>query len=88
MKMHIRRVISYLLALLPCFKYSTCLYCLRVQERMQDPVVAADGFTYERAHIQQWVQRSQLSPAVTGQPLPRAALTPNNTLAALLQSGI
>lgn len=54
---------------------------------MQDPVVAADGFTYERSHIQQWLEKSQLSP-VTGQPLPHTALTPNNTLAALLQSGI
>lgn len=35
---------------------------------MRDPVVAADGVTYERAAINEWLQRRDVSP-VTGMPL-------------------
>ncbi|CAI7876780.1 unnamed protein product [Closterium sp. NIES-54] len=55
------------------------------QEIMKDPVVAADGFTYERQHITTWMGSSSLSPA-TGQPLPHTCLTPNNVLKNLIAS--
>ncbi|CAI5481195.1 unnamed protein product, partial [Closterium sp. Yama58-4] len=46
---------------------------------ISEPVVAADGFTYEQQHMQQWLASSSLSP-VTGQPLPHTFLTPNVAL--------
>ncbi len=47
---------------------------------MQDPVVAADGYTYERGAILTWLQSGQIVSPMTGQPLPHPGLTPNNTL--------
>ncbi|CAI6005322.1 unnamed protein product [Closterium sp. NIES-64] len=41
----------------------------RLAEVMRDPVVAGDGFTYEREHITRWMASCTLSPS-TGQPLP------------------
>ena len=32
------------------------------QDIMQDPVLAADGFSYERAAIEEWLGRSATSP--------------------------
>ncbi len=47
---------------------------------MMDPVVAADGYSYERAAIQSWLaDRGAVSPA-TGALLPNASLTPNHAL--------
>ncbi|CAI5530705.1 unnamed protein product [Closterium sp. Naga37s-1] len=59
--------------------------CPISKEIMKDPVVAADGFTYERQHITRWMGSSSLSPA-TGQPLPHTCLTPNNVLKNLIAS--
>lgn len=64
------------------FRGASCGLC-RVQIRMKDPVLAADGFTYERIAIQEWLKRSQDSP-VTGRPLEHTFLTPNNGLRHLL----
>lgn len=46
---------------------------------MQEPVVAADGYTYERSAIQEWVSKSLRSP-VTNDPLPHLEVIPNYTL--------
>ena len=50
---------------------------------MDDPVVAADGHTYERRAITKWFEASKdatpISP-LTGQPLDSKALLPNHTL--------
>ena len=43
---------------------------------MFDPVIAADGHTYERDVIQKWLQRSSASP-VTGLTLANKELLPN-----------
>ena len=48
--------------------------CLQVV--MVDPVIAADGHTYERAAIQHWLQGSSLSP-VTKDKLSHTRLVPN-----------
>ena len=51
---------------------------------MSHPVVAADGFVYERAAISRWLgssQRGMVSP-VTGQPMENAVLIPHRALAA------
>ena len=59
-----------------------------IQERCRDPVIAADGHTYERAAMQSWLQRcqrtGQLTSPVTGVSLPHAGLLPNRNIGALL----
>ncbi len=44
-----------------------------------DPVVATDGFTYERKSITEWFQKHNTSPS-TGEILSNKSLIPNNTL--------
>ena len=52
---------------------------------MRDPVQAADGYTYERAIIEEWIRRKQAegstarSPS-TNEPLANTRLMPNHTL--------
>ena len=43
---------------------------------MRDPVIAADGHTYERAAMQSWLELHQTSP-VTGATLAHRKLIPN-----------
>ena len=43
---------------------------------MVDPVIAADGHTYERDAIQKWLQHSSASP-VTGLKIASKELLPN-----------
>ncbi len=43
---------------------------------MRNPATAADGVTYERAAIEEWLQRSAVSP-LTGEPLPHKHLQPH-----------
>ena len=47
-----------------------------LQSRMTDPVIAADGGTYERAAMEAWLQQHHTSP-VTGTQLPHLRLVPN-----------
>ena len=55
-----------------------------VQAVMRDPVIAADGHTYERHAIQDWLQEHSSSP-VTGKPLAHAQLIPNTVIDSLIQ---
>jgi len=60
-------------------KYTAWRYkCLSVagQAAMIDPVIAADGHTYERVAIDQWLQHHDISP-VTGSALAHTRLVPN-----------
>ena len=50
---------------------------LSLQELMEDPVMAADGFTYERAVISDWLGRGNASSPMTGAALESTALVPN-----------
>ncbi|CAI7907931.1 unnamed protein product [Closterium sp. NIES-53] len=59
--------------------------CPISKEVMREPVVAADGFTYEREHMERWMASCTLSPA-TGQPLAHSSLTPNHVLKNLIAS--
>ena len=47
-----------------------------VQATMVDPAIAADGHTYERSAIQDWLAHSRTSP-VTGQRLSHTRLVSN-----------
>jgi len=57
---------------------STFLCCI-TSELMSDPVVTADGNTYERTAIEQWLRDHNTSPA-TGAVLDHTVLTPNLAL--------
>lgn len=53
--------------------------CPITHEKMQEPVVAADGHTYERRAIEKWMRESSTSP-MTGAPLTHRYLTTNFSL--------
>ena len=59
------------------------LVCPITAEVFDDPVVAADGFTYERAAIERWLRQKQASP-MTNLPLLTAAVHTNHTVRKLL----
>ena len=53
-------------------------------ELMSDPVLTADGHTYERAAIERWLADHNTSPK-TGLPLPSKDLIPNYALRNAIQ---
>ena len=59
-------------------------FCPITQEPMRDPVVAADGHTYERTAIVRWLRANDRSP-LTGLILPHRELVPNYTLLSSLR---
>ena len=60
------------------------LACPITDEIMQDPVMAADGHTYERRAITEWFTRNDTSP-ITNAVLDHTNLTPNHLARALAQ---
>uniref|UniRef100_A0A8C5PQX1 WD repeat, SAM and U-box domain-containing protein 1 n=1 Tax=Leptobrachium leishanense TaxID=445787 RepID=A0A8C5PQX1_9ANUR len=48
-------------------------------EVMKDPVIASDGYSYERTAIESWISAKRTSP-MTNLPLENLLLTPNRTL--------
>lgn len=54
-------------------KFLTCPLTLEV---MDDPVIAFDGFTYERKAIENWLERNMTSP-MTNIPIQSKTLIPN-----------
>ncbi|XP_065849433.1 U-box domain-containing protein 34 [Euphorbia lathyris] len=59
-------------------------FCPILQEIMDDPYIAADGFTYEHRAIKAWFDRHKVSP-VTKLRLQDSMLTPNHTLRSAIQ---
>eukprot|EP00730_Choanoeca_flexa_P004819 TRINITY_DN11809_c0_g1_i5.p1 TRINITY_DN11809_c0_g1~~TRINITY_DN11809_c0_g1_i5.p1 ORF type:complete len:814 (+),score=144.43 TRINITY_DN11809_c0_g1_i5:64-2505(+) len=59
------------------------LCCPITYELMEDPVITADGHTFEREAIVHWLQEHNTSP-VTGLPLPDLQIRPNHALRAEL----
>ncbi|XP_031093578.1 U-box domain-containing protein 34 [Ipomoea triloba] len=59
-------------------------YCPILQEVMEDPHIAADGFTYDHTAIKAWLDRHNISP-VTKLTLQHKTLTPNHTLRLAIQ---
>ncbi|KAL2227252.1 UNVERIFIED_CONTAM: U-box domain-containing protein 52 [Sesamum indicum] len=57
---------------------SHCM-CPILEVVMNDPCVAADGYSYERKAIEEWLEENDNSP-VTSMPLPNKSLIPNYTL--------
>mmetsp|Transcript_92930 Transcript_92930/g.277335 ORF Transcript_92930/g.277335 Transcript_92930/m.277335 type:complete len:269 (+) Transcript_92930:67-873(+) len=54
--------------------------CPITQELMRDPVIAADGHSYDRAAIQQWLAMGRRTSPVTNAALPSQSLVPNLAL--------
>jgi len=51
--------------------------CPITHEPMQDPVSAADGQTYERCAIEEWLKKENAISPLTGEPLKDKTLRPN-----------
>ncbi|XP_022084462.1 WD repeat, SAM and U-box domain-containing protein 1-like [Acanthaster planci] len=58
--------------------------CPITRELMRDPVIAADGFSYERSSIESWIRGNKTSP-MTNSPLVHTNLTPNRSLKMIIQ---
>ena len=63
------------------------LLCPITQELMIDPVIAADGFTYERSAIERWLNMgpNRRSPT-TNAALTSRTLTPNRSLSSMISA--
>ena len=61
------------------------LCCPISLEIMRDPVIAADGMSYERARIADWLQHKHTSP-LTNDLLPSKSVIPNIALAQVIRS--
>lgn len=62
----------------------SALLCPITLATMKDPVLAPDGYTYERSSIKQWLQKHGTSPQ-TRQRMNKKDLVPNRALYELLQ---
>uniref|UniRef100_A0A3B3VLU4 WD repeat, SAM and U-box domain-containing protein 1 n=1 Tax=Poecilia latipinna TaxID=48699 RepID=A0A3B3VLU4_9TELE len=54
--------------------------CPITRELMREPVIAADGYSYEREAIENWIHTKNRSSPMTNLPLLTTLLTPNHTL--------
>eukprot|EP00931_Biecheleriopsis_adriatica_P012430 TRINITY_DN113570_c0_g1_i1.p1 TRINITY_DN113570_c0_g1~~TRINITY_DN113570_c0_g1_i1.p1 ORF type:complete len:148 (+),score=17.55 TRINITY_DN113570_c0_g1_i1:65-508(+) len=68
-----------------CAQFPAECSCPIMQEVMEDPVVAADGSSYERRAIEQWLQSGRSTSPLTNLPLSHHTLIPNNALRSLIQ---
>ena len=61
------------------------LICPLSLEIYEDPVVAADGFSYERREIENWFARGNRTSPKTNEELPHTFLVPNRDLKSTCQ---
>ncbi|XP_015258023.1 PREDICTED: WD repeat, SAM and U-box domain-containing protein 1-like [Cyprinodon variegatus] len=54
--------------------------CPISRELMKDPVIAADGYSYERESIESWIRGKNKTSPMTNLPLKTTLLTPNRSL--------
>ncbi|PRD23410.1 UNVERIFIED_CONTAM: Wdsub1 [Trichonephila clavipes] len=59
--------------------------CPITQEVMRDPVVAADGYSYERQAIEEWLQKGKDTSPMTNETLAHKIIIPNRLLVQLIQ---
>ena len=59
--------------------------CPITREVMKDPVIAEDGYTYERSAIVAWMEKGKTSSPMTNGLLNTKQLTPNRSLKMLIQ---
>lgn len=65
--------------------YPEAMRCPITCEPFRDPVVAADGHSYERSAIAEWLRKRETSP-VTNCRLPHPLVMPNHTLRAAVDA--
>ena len=58
--------------------------CPITQELMQDPVICADGHTYEREAIERWLQSGNKRSPLTNEVLKNRELVPNHAMRGLI----
>ncbi|PVD37339.1 hypothetical protein C0Q70_04338 [Pomacea canaliculata] len=61
------------------------LLCPITREIMKDPVIAADGYTYDRSAIQAWLESGKDRSPMTNTVLDHRSLTPNRTLKMVIE---
>jgi len=61
--------------------------CPITQELMKDPVMAADGFTYERVAISEWLKDHNTSPS-TNLELDHKNLIPNHAIRSMIMETV
>jgi hypothetical protein len=61
------------------------LMCPLTMEVMREPVITADGQTYERTEIHKWFALGNRTSPLTGAELPSTNLTPNIALRKFIQ---
>uniref|UniRef100_A0A8C5VBM8 WD repeat, SAM and U-box domain-containing protein 1 n=1 Tax=Microcebus murinus TaxID=30608 RepID=A0A8C5VBM8_MICMU len=54
--------------------------CPITRELMTDPVIASDGYSYEREAMENWISKKKRTSPMTNLVLPSLVLTPNRTL--------
>lgn len=54
--------------------------CPITRELMKDPVIAADGYSYERKSMESWIRGKNKTSPMTNLPLQTTLLTPNRSL--------
>ncbi|XP_006872093.1 PREDICTED: WD repeat, SAM and U-box domain-containing protein 1 isoform X2 [Chrysochloris asiatica] len=54
--------------------------CPITRELMKDPVIASDGYSYEKEAIENWIGKKKRTSPMTNLILPSMVLTPNRTL--------
>ncbi|XP_068217034.1 WD repeat, SAM and U-box domain-containing protein 1-like isoform X2 [Palaemon carinicauda] len=59
--------------------------CPITKELISDPVLCADGFTYERVALEAWLADGKRTSPMTNEKLSHLTLTPNRTLRTLIQ---
>ena len=64
---------------------AAALVCPLSLEIFRDPVIAADGHSYERCEIETWFSRGKRTSPKTNEELPNAFLVPNRHLKAMCQ---
>jgi hypothetical protein len=69
----------------PALPDEDLLICPITQEEFYEPVITADGMTYERSAIEKWLEHNFTSPS-TNAELPHRHVVPNFALRALLSS--
>ncbi|GJP48983.1 hypothetical protein CLOM_g8252 [Closterium sp. NIES-68] len=65
-------------------KAASCFFCPLTKEVMQDPVLAADGHTYERAAIAKWLAEGNSTSPMTQELLPNTDVMPNHAIRAMI----
>ncbi|VVC34911.1 Hypothetical protein CINCED_3A006655 [Cinara cedri] len=54
--------------------------CPITRQVFRDPVICADGYTYERSAIVSWFRRGKITSPLTNEPLLSKSMTPNEAL--------